>query len=145
FSDDDDSVLDFAGGLFAGTPAGREPEDLQRAGAGGGDSGADRRRRSPPGGHGAPRQSAVALRRVPRLLGRQVSEWAWRGDTGGVLLPAHRRRRAVHPEDDRPEESHQPAMRGAARGAVPRLFCGWDEGAGLPLWHGFLVSRLTSR
>ena len=49
-----------------------------------------------------------------------------RGDTGSLLLPAHGRRRAVHPEDDRPEEGDQSAVRGAARVGRPFRAFGWD-------------------
>ena len=39
-----------------------------------------------------------------------------RGDSGGLLLPAHRRRRAVHPEDDRPgTELPSATIRGDAK------------------------------
>src|SRR3954453_6992903 len=41
FSDDDDSVPDLPGGGGERAPAGRQPEDLQRAGAGGGGAGVD--------------------------------------------------------------------------------------------------------
>src|SRR2546422_621394 len=75
FSDDDDSVSNLSGGLRQGTPAGRESEDLQRAGAGGGDSGADDRRKPALGGCGAVGQPAAPLWRIPRLLGWQVSGW----------------------------------------------------------------------
>src|SRR5918996_6145631 len=42
FSGDDDSLFDLEGGLQQGTSAGGQPEDLQRAGAGGRNPGAGR-------------------------------------------------------------------------------------------------------
>ena len=84
-------------------------------------------------------QSAAALRRVPRVLGREVSGWSERGNFGCVLLPAHRGWGAVHPQDDRAEEGDQPAMRGTTRGPSLACFgcqCGRDLRYGRCLGQG---------